>query len=173
MGLFDKLFGGSNLTSEESVEVEAGTIYSPLSGKVVALGDVNDSVFSSGTMGDGIAIKPTNGEVVSPVNGKVVSLFPTGHAIGLESDYGEEVLIHIGIDTVDMNGEGFEAVVREGDMVKKGQLLIKFNSQTILNVGLEDTVMIIVTNSDAYSNLNQTQVEDIQTGERLMQTKKK
>ncbi|MBZ5752335.1 MULTISPECIES: glucose-specific PTS transporter subunit IIBC [Metabacillus] len=108
-------------------EVVEETFVAPLTGEITEITEVPDQVFSGKMMGDGFAILPTNGTVVSPVNGKILNVFPTKHAIGLESDGGKEILIHFGIDTVKLKGEGFEIFVQEGDIVKQGQKLLEVN----------------------------------------------
>ena len=123
------------------------TLVSPLSGEVVELASVNDPVFSSGAMGKGLAIKPSEGVVYAPADAEVTIAFETGHAYGLKTASGAELLIHIGIDTVSMNGEGFEKLVAAGDKVKAGAPLAKFDSSKIAAAGLDDTTMVIVTNT--------------------------
>ena len=123
------------------------TLVSPLSGEVVELANVNDPVFSSGVMGKGLAIKPSEGVVYAPADAEVTIAFETGHAYGLKTASGAELLIHIGIDTVSMNGEGFEKLVAAGDKVKAGAPLAKFDSSKIAAAGLDDTTMVIVTNT--------------------------
>jgi glucose-specific phosphotransferase system IIBC component len=126
----------------------AGTeaIAAPLSGEVLPLSEVPDQVFSQKMMGDGFAIMPTEGTVVSPVDGKIVNVFPTKHAIGIESANGREILIHFGIDTVKLNGEGFEALVAQGDEVKKGQELLKVDLEYVKNNAPSIITPIIFTN---------------------------
>ena len=111
------------LQNEELLKNEG--FVSPLTGEIKPITEVPDQVFSGKMMGDGFAIMPTDGTIVSPVNGKIVNLFPTKHAIGIESEGGREVLIHIGIDTVNLKGEGFETLVQEGDLVEAGEPLLK------------------------------------------------
>ena len=123
------------------------TLVSPLSGEVVELANVNDPVFSSGAMGKGLAIKPSEGVVYAPADAEVTIAFETGHAYGLKTASGAELLIHIGIYTVSMNGEGFEKLVAAGDKVKAGAPLAKFDSSKIAAAGLDDTTMVIVTNT--------------------------
>lgn len=123
------------------------TLVSPLSGEVVELASVNDPVFSSGAMGKGLAVKPSEGVVYAPADAEVTIAFETGHAYGLKTASGAELLIHIGIDTVSMNGEGFEKLVAAGDKVKAGAPLAKFDSSKIAAAGLDDTTMVIVTNT--------------------------
>ena len=130
------------------------TLYSPLNGTVVDLAAVSDPVFSSGAMGQGLAIKPEDNTLYSPVDGKVEIVFETGHAYAITSTQGAEILLHIGIDTVSMAGDGFASLVTAGQMVKKGDLLGQFDSTKIAQAGLDDTTMIIVTNSNDYHNIN-------------------
>ncbi|CYU31450.1 sucrose-specific PTS transporter subunit IIBC [Streptococcus suis] len=139
-------------TAETLEEAETGlvaeeTLVSPLSGDVVALENVNDPVFSSGAMGKGLAVKPSEGVVYAPADAEVTIAFETGHAYGLKTASGAELLIHIGIDTVSMNGNGFEKLVAAGDKVKAGTPIAKFDAAKIAEAGLDDTTMIIVTNT--------------------------
>ena len=138
-----------------SVAAVAGDddIVAPLSGVTLPLDEVPDPTFSSGVMGAGAAIIPAEGRVVAPFHGEVASLFVTRHAIGLLSDSGIEVLIHVGIDTVKLNGEHFTAYVKEGDKVKPGDLLIAFDRDAILNAGYDLSTPIIISNSDDYAGL--------------------
>ncbi|HEM6137946.1 TPA: PTS glucose transporter subunit IIA [Streptococcus suis] len=130
------------------------TLVSPLSGNVVALENVNDPVFSSGAMGKGLAVKPSEGVVYAPADAEVTIAFETGHAYGLKTASGAEILIHIGIDTVSMNGNGFEKLVAAGDKVKAGAPLAKFDAAKIAEAGLDDTTMIIVTNTADFAEVS-------------------
>ncbi|KJY48322.1 PTS Glc IIBCA [Bombilactobacillus mellis] len=139
---------------------QATSLNSPLTGKIVALKDVKDEVFSSGAMGQGIAIDPSVGEVVAPAAATVQMVFPTGHAIGLVTDTGAEILIHVGMDTVQLDGKGFNTLVQKGDHVTAGQVLITFDINIIQQAGLEITTPIIITNTKNYH-----QVKTLATGE--------
>jgi glucose PTS system EIICBA or EIICB component len=119
---------------------------SPLTGNLKPITEVPDAVFSGKMMGDGFAIEPTEGTVVSPVNGKIVNLFPTKHAIGIVSDSGREILIHFGIDTVNLKGEGFEALVGENDTVVAGQPLLKVDLEYIKNNATSTITPVVFTN---------------------------
>ncbi|HFI0696041.1 TPA: sucrose-specific PTS transporter subunit IIBC [Streptococcus suis] len=146
-------------TAETLEEAETGlvaeeTLVSPLSGDVVALENVNDPVFSSGAMGKGLAVKPTEGVVYAPADAEVSIAFETGHAYGLKTASGAEILIHIGIDTVSMNGNGFEKLVAAGDKVKAGDAIAKFDAAKIAEAGLDDTTMIIVTNTADFAEVS-------------------
>ena len=140
-------------TGNIPVAPQSETIQTPIVGDVVALENVNDPVFSSGAMGQGIAVKPSQGVVYAPADAEVSIAFPTGHAFGLKTAKGAEILIHVGIDTVSMNGEGFEAKVAQGDKVKAGDVLGTFDSNKIAAAGLDDTTMVIVTNTADYASV--------------------
>lgn len=129
-------------------------IKSPLTGTVMPLSSVNDEVFSKGIMGKGFAISPTLGEVYAPFDGEVVSVFPTKHAIGLKSNDGIELLIHIGLDTVNLKGKYFDTQIKAGDTVKSGQLIETFDYKSIQNEGYDITVPIVITNSNDFKNIN-------------------
>ena len=125
----------------------SGELRQPVEGKVIAREDIPDETFATGILGDGIGVEPTSGTVVAPFDGKVTSVFDTKHAITLEKD-GMEVLIHIGVNTVNMNGDGFTAYVAEGDDVTAGQRLLGFDSKKIKDAGYSDCVVMLLTNSD-------------------------
>lgn len=148
--------GEDTVTVENNdfVEIKAlpeNTIAAPLAGQAIALKDVPDETFAQGVLGDGIAIEPSEGKIVAPADGTVGTLFDTHHAIGLNLDNGAELLIHIGINTVELNGEGYTAHVAEGDKVKKGQTLITFDKNLIASKGYKTVTPVIVTNSFEYS----------------------
>ncbi|MFC3927639.1 beta-glucoside-specific PTS transporter subunit IIABC [Streptococcus caprae] len=143
-------------------------LQSPLKGQVVALTDVPDPVFATGAMGQGVAIAPTEGKVVSPISGRVKLLFPTKHAIGLETDAGAEVLIHIGMDTVNLEGKHFTAHVSEGDQVTVGQRLISFDFEAISREGYSVVTPIIVTNSKDFVSIENLASGDIDQGDDLL-----
>ena len=147
-------------------------VHAPLTGEVTPLSEVPDQVFSEKMMGDGIAIKPSQGEVRAPFNGKIQMIFPTKHAIGLVSDSGLELLIHIGLDTVKLNGEGFTLHVEEGQEVKQGDLLINFDLDYIRNHAKSDITPIIVTQGNI-TNLDFKQGEhgNISFGDQLFEAK--
>ncbi|TDQ37453.1 PTS sugar transporter subunit IIA [Aureibacillus halotolerans] len=135
--MFKKLFGQKS-TSDKVV--------SPMSGQVVGLEEVPDPTFSEKMMGDGVAIKPDSGEVVSPVDGEILQLFPTKHAIGIQSVSGIEYLIHIGLETVALEGEGFEAHVKQGDKVSAGDLLITVDLDIVAQKANSTITPIVITN---------------------------
>lgn len=128
--------------------VMPGTLSSPLKGSVVPLSDVKDEVFSTGVLGKGVAVLPSVGELYSPVDGVVIMLPETKHAVAVKDSSGAEILMHIGMDTVELNGKGYSPQVKEGDKVKKGQLLTKFDIDSIKAAGYDITTPIVITNSD-------------------------
>ena len=148
------------------------TLVSPLSGNVVALENVYDPVFSSGAMGKGLAVKPSEGVVYAPADAEVTIAFETGHAYGLKTASGAEILIHIGIDTVSMNGNGFEKLVAAGDKVKAGTPIAKFDVAKIAEAGLDDTTMIIVTNTADFAEVSPLAEGTIAYGDNFMKVVK-
>lgn len=131
-------------------------ITSPMTGEIVAIEDVPDKVFSEKMVGDGLGIEPVEGIVTAPFDGEVVSLFPTNHAIGLRTKNGIELLIHVGLDTVDLKGEGFERIVEENQKVKKGDLLLKFDIDFIKSKEKSIISPIIITNMDMVKELDKS-----------------
>ncbi len=138
----------------EETQVNDAVIYSPISGQCVALSEVSDPMFSEGMMGDGVAIMPEEGRVVAPVNGVVSALFDTKHAIGITGEDGTEILIHVGIDTVNLKGKYFDAKVKLGDTIKIGDVLVEFDKNAIIKEGYEVITPVIVTNSVVYSAIS-------------------
>lgn len=161
--------------SEEVVETASKltdeTIQTPIVGDVVALSDVNDPVFSSGAMGQGIAVKPSQDVVYAPADAEVTIVFPTGHAYGLKTANGAEILIHVGIDTVSMNGEGFDQKVAQGDKVKAGDVLGTFDSAKIAAAGLDNTTMVIVTNTADFVSVNPVASGSVAKGDAVIEVK--
>ncbi|WP_049495282.1 sucrose-specific PTS transporter subunit IIBC [Streptococcus pseudopneumoniae] len=153
------------------VALQNETLFTPIVGDVVALADVNDPVFSSGAMGQGIAVKPSQGVVYAPADAEVSIAFPTGHAFGLKTTNGAEVLIHVGIDTVSMDGEGFEQKVAQGDKVKAGDVLGTFDSNKIAAAGLDDTTMVIVTNTADYASVAPVATGSVVKGDAVIEVK--
>lgn len=177
----DKIFGGG--TSEaiaeaeeeaeaERREVKENTVVSPLNGKVIPLEEVNDEVFSKKVMGDGLAIVPTEGKVYAPADGKLEIVFPTGHGIGLRTEGGAEVLIHLGLDTVDIKEKVFDLSVKQGDEVKEGDLLGSFNIERIELLGYDMTTPIVITNTPDFSQVEELASDEIKVGEPLLKMHK-
>lgn len=131
------------------------TIHAPVAGEIIPLAEIPDETFASGVLGIGFGVRPSTGEVYAPFNGTVENVFETGHAIGLKSEKGTELLIHVGINTVTMQGEGFSPCVKNGDRVREGDVLLRFDTDSIRRHGLDPTVAVIVTNREdraAYSD---------------------
>lgn len=143
----------------------------PLAGRALPLSEVSDAVFSQKVMGDGLAIQPSEGKVYAPFDGEVASLFETKHAIGLLGDNGMEVLIHIGIDTVNLQGQYYDAHVKVGDRVKKGDLLISFDKDAIEKAGYETVTPVILTNTDSYSAIQAQTGRDVHPGDTVLTVK--
>lgn len=139
MGLFDFFKSGEN----KSVE-----LYNPVDGEVIPIEEVSDPVFSQKMMGDGYGVEPTNGDIYSPIDGEVVSVFPTKHALGLKTENGIEVLVHIGVDTVELEGAPFEVFVSEGDKVTGETLIANVDLEALKAADKPDTVIIVFTNMD-------------------------
>ena len=159
----------NNNQTNISEQLKTITISSPMTGKLIDLKEVNDATFASGLMGKGAAIIPTIGEAVAPEDGEVVSLFRTKHAIGFQTESGAEILIHIGIDTVKLDGQHFEAHVEAGQKVKKGDRLVSFDIEAIKQAGFEVSTPIIITNSDDYLDVECIfKQDDVQQGDALL-----
>ncbi len=135
-------------------EITDVSVLSPVDGDLVLLEDVPDPVFSQKMMGDGIAVNPVTNVVAAPVQGKVVQVFPTKHAVGIQAENGAEILIHIGLDTVNLEGEGFVSHVKEGDTVKPGDKLITFDKNVIKEKAKSILIPIIITNTDDMSEIH-------------------
>lgn len=156
-------------TATPTALAESAEVVSPLAGQVKPLSQATDPVFSSGVMGQGVVIEPSQGELVSPVNGTVTVLFPTKHAVGIVSEEGVEMLMHIGMDTVSLDGKGFEAHVEQGDKVVVGQQLISFDMDVIKEAGLVTETPVIITNQDDFqADVEGDLPRDIKRGEVLM-----
>ena len=164
---------------EPGLKTEAGTvkekqrIQAPVQGQLVSLDQINDEVFASQQMGKTLAIYPTEEQIVSPGNGQVTALYPTHHAIGLKLDNGAEILLHIGINTVELKGRGFETFVKVGERVRLGQKLLSFDKQIIQTTGYDPTVLVIVTNTAEMAVIETTKQTEItpQTNLFFMQVK--
>lgn len=144
-------------------------IVSPVTGEVKDLSKVEDDAFASGALGKGVAIIPTDGKIVAPCDGEISTFFPTGHAFGIVSDTGAEVLVHIGLDTVKLNGKYFTAKAKQGDKVKKGQLLLEVDLKGIQSEGYLITTPVIITNSDNYVDVIYEINKKVNSGEDLIQ----
>lgn len=153
----------------DKMVTEKNMVYTPVEGEVISLEQIGDGVFSAGMLGMGCGIRPQKEQVYAPFDGKIITVADTKHAIGLESDAGIEILIHVGIDTVEMNGKGFEPLVKEGQCVKTGEPLLTFSEKEIRKAGYDTVISVIVTNSDDYSDVKVISLDEKKVGEPLLQ----
>lgn len=155
---------------EEKQDNKAGgiSIKSPLDGKVLKLDEIKDPAFSSGMLGKGLAIDPKDGKVCSPVDGEIIMLFDTCHAVGIKSESGVEILIHIGMDTVELKGEGFTSHIKNGDKVKAGQELIDFDLDLVKEKSYEVVTPIVITNLDMVKSITETDKDSVTVGEEIL-----
>lgn len=160
-------------TSEQTrLEKEELVLFAPIKGNVISRAEIPDETFASGVLGDGVGIEPEIGEVVAPFDGEISSVADTRHAIGITGPGEMEVLIHVGIDTVHMNGDGFELLVKEGEKVKAGQKLIRFDINKIKAAGYSSTVAVLLTNSEDYSNVQVVKSKKTEQMEKVFLVKK-
>lgn len=159
---------GKTEVSNNDVLVKQETVFSPMKGDVIALSQVKDEAFSTGALGKGIAIEPIEGKVYSPVDGVLTSLFSSGHAIGITSNNGVDVLIHVGQDTVKLKGKYFTPKVKQGDTVKKGDLLMEFDVEAIKAAGYVLTTPVIISNSGNYLDVIETGKKSVSYQEDLL-----
>ncbi|MEK4854540.1 beta-glucoside-specific PTS transporter subunit IIABC [Paenibacillus sp. FSL H7-0756] len=159
--------GGTSVTTTPTL-IDKELVVSPLAGMLHPLGTLPDEAFASGAMGKGIVIEPSSGILTSPVNGTVTTVFPTGHAIGITSDGGAELLIHVGVNTVKLKGQHFTKKVKEGDKVVKGQLLLEFDLEAIRAAGFVTATPVIVTNSAQYLDVLKSTGTEVPSGELLL-----
>ena len=158
MGFFSNLFSKNN-------KVNANWMYAPMAGKAVSITEVPDPTFAEGMLGNGIAIIPTDGKVYAPCDAKVDMMFSTGHAVSLISKAGAEILIHIGLETVSLEGKPFTLHASSGDEVKKGDLLIEADLDMIKEAGLNTITPVVICNSDAYSKFETIVGNDVVAGD--------
>ena len=158
----------AKLTVTEPVRqvVPDDAILAIANGELVPLEKVNDEVFAQKLMGDGIAFKPTSDFITAPANGELTTVFPTGHAFGVTRPDGVELLVHIGINTVELNGEGFDVLARAGDSIRAGQPIVRIDRDRINQKGYDTTTMLIITNANG-KMIELPQMGDVKQGQRL------
>ena len=161
--------GDGDTEKTKTTKTKKQRIGSPMTGEVLSLSQAPDVVFASGAMGQGVVIEPSVGEVISPADGTIRLLFPTNHAIGIATDEGAEILIHVGMDTVELDGKGFTAHVVQGSRVKKGQLLLSFDMDEIKQAGYPVTTPIIVTNTAHYRHVRAVTTGEVDLGQALLE----
>ena len=167
MGFFSNLFSKGN-KGDKGDKVNPNWLYAPLAGKAVAITDVPDPTFAEGMLGNGIAIIPSDGKVYAPCNATVDMMFSTGHAVSLVSEAGAEILIHVGLETVSLEGKPFTLHVNSGDTVKKGDLLFEADLEMIKEAGLPIITPVIVCNSDSYTQFDTTVGTDVAVGDAII-----
>ena len=160
MGLFDK------------IKKKPPVLSAAAKGTVIQMADIPDQVFSQGVLGPCIGVDPVDGTICAPVTGKITQLADTSHAIGVQGDNGLEVLIHVGVDTVDMGGDGFTSLVKEGDSVKEGQTILKVDLEKVKAAGHPAVVIHVLINADDYSNVEMTKAASVEAGAELMRAAK-
>lgn len=153
---------------QEIIPAKDEVLLAPVSGKVIPLSEVRDEAFAGGILGQGAAVIPENGEICAPCDGVISVMYPTGHAVGIKSDIGAEILIHVGMDTVTLNGSCFDVKVKAGDYVKAGQLLVRANIEGIKKEGLDITTPVIVANTADYMQIKTVAEESVKSGEVLL-----
>lgn len=158
----------ASILTESRTQGQRIEMGSPVKGRTIPLSQVKDEAFASAAMGDGLAILPSEGKIYAPLDGTAEAVFPTGHAVGLVTEAGREILIHIGIDTVQLDGKGFQAHVKQGDRVKKGDLLVEFDPELIRKEGYDPTVIYIITDMDQVTNLEVRTNQNIEALETVM-----
>ena len=159
---------GDKSTTEKS-NADDSVLYSVSEGTAILLSQVNDATFASEVLGKGIAVIPSKGEVVAPCDAVVETVFETKHAVGLSTESGMELLIHIGINTVELNGKYFTSHVKNGDHVKKGQLLVSFNMEKVKAAGYDVTTPLIVTNSDDYKDVKILSEDSVTPSDKVLE----
>ncbi|WP_127836913.1 beta-glucoside-specific PTS transporter subunit IIABC [Clostridium prolinivorans] len=155
-------------TNNGDVLIKQEVVSSPVKGEVKSLYEAEDEAFSKGALGKGVAIEPKEGKIVAPVDGILTTLFPTGHALGITSDKGSEILIHIGMNTVQLDGKYFYPKAKQGDHIKKGQVILEFDIEAIKKEGYLLTTPVVITNSSNYLDIIETDKKNINYGEDLL-----
>ncbi|WP_099467107.1 PTS sugar transporter subunit IIA [Konateibacter massiliensis] len=170
MGIFDRFKSKPQQTQQDNIaeNTEKNCIYAPIEGEIIPLAEIADGVFSEGILGNGCGIKPAEGKMYAPFDGEVIQVADTKHAIGLLGKDGIELLIHVGMDTVSMNGKGFSPLVKTGDKVKCGQLMMDFSISDIKDAGFVTTTAVVVTNSDNYEKIETEKLGQVQKLEKII-----
>lgn len=163
--MFDKLFKMFDARARTAV------LSAPIAGEVIPLSEVRDQMFAKGLLGRGVAIKPTGNRVVAPSDGKIEAIFPTGHAVAVHTDEGLDVLIHVGLETMRLNGRHFKVNASVGDMVSKGDVLIEFDGEGIVADGFDLTVPILICNSAEYASIKGCEGAEVAELDQLIVTR--
>lgn len=172
LGFDDTIFGEENKNIsnkiEMTAEVEDTEIASPMTGAVVPMKEIKDDIFAKGALGQAIGIISNDGKCYSPIDGEVSSVFKTKHAIGLRSSSGAEVLIHVGIDTVNLNGKGFKTFIKQGDTVKQGDLILEYDKELLKSNNFDDTTIIVITNGQNFKKIETSENKTVNVGDKLI-----
>lgn len=160
--MFDRFLKSLNVNARTSV------LTSPLAGHVIPLSEVSDQMFAKGLLGQGVAIRPTGNRVVAPSDGKIEAIFPTGHAVAIHTAEGLDVLIHVGLETVRLDGKHFKVKASVGDAVHRGDVLIEFDGEAIAAEGYDVTVPILICNSAEYASIKGSEGADVEELDQLI-----
>jgi glucose-specific phosphotransferase system IIA component len=163
LNLFKKKNKPNDIKIKAAKKSQDTMIYAPVDGQLISIEKVNDQVFSQKMLGDGYAVIPDNGEIVSPVEGEIVTVFPTKHALGIRTEAGDEIILHIGIETVELNGEPFQVYVKEGDIIHPGMKLVDMDLSKLK--GKDPTTMVVFSNKDSIETINLENKDKVQSGE--------
>ena len=158
-----------NLFGKKKKSANVVAVYAPADGKVMPITEVKDDVFSTKMLGDGLAVKADNGEIFAPVAGEITTVFPTKHAIGITTEQGLEILIHLGLDTVELKGEPFETLIKVGDKVKAGDPIVKMDLDKIQAAGYDDTVIVVYTNMDLLESISEVQARTVNHSQKVQE----
>lgn len=164
--MFKKLFG------KKAAVDNSAKIASPITGEVISIKEVNDQTFASEMLGKGAGIKPAEGKVIAPADGEITIVFPTKHAVSMLADNGAEILIHIGLDTVNLKGEHFTSHVEVGQKVKTGDLLLEFDVEKIAEAGYDTTSPVLVCNPDTFAGFENIKFGAVEAGEDIIKLTK-
>lgn len=170
MGIFDKVFGKKKEGAGapvRSIVCAPRTMYAPVKGHVIPLAEVEDPAFASGMLGQGVGVEPEDDCLYASADGELTVVFPTGHAVGMKTADGMEILLHIGIDTVEAKGDGFQICRQQGEQVKAGELLVRFDRAKLRAAGYKMTVMVLVTNADELGTVKVSASGDVEVLEEL------
>ena len=167
MGFFKNLFGGG----EEAKAPALNVLGAPVAGEAVAISEVSDPTFGQEILGKGVAFRPSEGKVFAPCDASVDLMFDTGHAVSLLADFGAEILIHVGLDTVNLKGQHFTVHAHNGDKVKKGDLLLSFDIKAVKAAGYLCTTPMIICNTDDYQSVTPTAQGEIHSGTPILEVK--
>lgn len=168
MKLFDKILGKGKTEEQTEIPTEKNTVYSPLDGTVIPLKEIGDGIFSEGVLGPGCGIHPSSETVVAPCDGTIIQIADTKHAVGIKSRDGLEILIHVGLDTVAMNGRGFTVHTAVGEQVKCGQKLLSFDRRAISEAGYSDVTAVLIANGGDYQEVRLCRTGEVLHTEKII-----